>query len=62
MCSSDLHFDEVNKVLNEKGVEEEYIFHFLSPNSYNEFFEYLRNKKLIKKEFRSRIEDLLEMN
>ncbi|MDI6735780.1 MAG: hypothetical protein QME42_06255 [bacterium] len=56
------HFIDLNKELKEAGIKQEYIFHFLSPNSYSEFFEYLIDGRLIKKEFRSDIEDKLEIN
>ncbi len=54
------HFKRLNKKLEEKGIKQEYIFHFLSPNSYTEFFEYLKDWRLIKWEFRSELENLLE--
>lgn len=56
------HFIDLNKELEEAGTKQRYIFHFLSPNSYSEFFEYLRNGKLIEERFRSDLEDKLEIN
>lgn len=54
------HFDDLNNELAEKGIKQKYFFHFLSPESYTEFFDYLRNGELIKGNFRSEIEDILE--
>ena len=43
------------------GIAQKYIFHFLSPNSYVEFFQYLRDKRLIENQstFMSDLEDKL---
>jgi len=54
------HFKRLNQKLRENGINQHYIFHFLSPSSYTEFFEYLRDGRLIKGKFRSEIENLLE--
>lgn len=56
------HFERLNKILNENGIKENYIFHFLSPNGYTEFFEYLKNGTLLKGQdkFRCELENLLE--
>ena len=56
------HFKELNQKLKERGVNQQYIFHFLSPSSYTEFFEYLRDGRLTKREFRAEIENLLIKN
>lgn len=53
------HFEKLNYELKQKGINQQYIFHFLSPISYIEFFEYLRNGKLINGEFTSELDDLL---
>jgi len=53
------HFKDLNKELKHQGVKEKYHFHFLSPNSYDVFFDHLRNGKLIKYEFTSDLEDKL---
>ena len=53
------HFEKLNYELKQKGINQKYIFHFLSPISYIEFFEYLRNGKLINGEFTSELDDLL---
>lgn len=56
------HFNDLNKELEKAGINQKYIFHFLSPNSYSEFFEYLRDGRLISGAFRSDLEDRLEAN
>jgi type III restriction enzyme len=56
------HFNDLNKELEEAEINQRYIFHFLSPNSYSEFFEYLRDGRLLKGTFRSDIEDKLDLN
>lgn len=56
------HFSDLNSELVESGIKQKYIFHFLSPNSYAEFFQYLRDGRLIKGVFRSDLEDKLEQN
>ena len=38
----------INNELKELGINQKYIFHFLGPNSYPEFFEYLKDGRLIK--------------
>ena len=55
-----LHFEDLNSELKKLKINQKYIFHFLSPNSYTEFFEYLKQGKLIKGEFKSDIEVKLE--
>ena len=56
------HFDRLNQKLKEDGVKEQYIFHFLSPSGYVEFFEYLKNGTLLEGQdkFRCELENLLE--
>ena len=56
------HFVDLNNELKKAGIKQKYIFHFMSPNSYSEFFEYLKDGRLIKGAFRSDIEDKLEVN
>jgi len=53
------HFKDLNTELEELKIDEKYHFHFLSPNSYDVFFEYLRNGQLIQDKFRSDLEDKL---
>lgn len=56
------HFDNLNEILAEVGESEEYIFHFLSPNAYPEFFDYLKSGKLLEgqSKFRCELENLLQ--
>ena len=54
------HFEDLNEELKLSEIEQTYFFHFLSPNSYTEFAEYLIDGRLTKGKFRSTIEDLLE--
>jgi type III restriction enzyme len=56
------HFSDLNKELGALGIKQKYIPHFLSPCSYAEFFQYLRDGRLIKGVFRSELEDRLEKN
>lgn len=53
------HFEDLNKDLEAKNLAVQYLFHFLSPNNYIEFFEHLRNGKLLKKQFTSSLDRLL---
>lgn len=53
------HFKDLNKELKKQKIDEKYHFHFLSPYSYDVFFDHLRNGKLIKYEFKSDLEDKL---
>ena len=56
------HFENLNEILEEVGENEEYIFHFLSPNAYPEFFEYLKNGKILdgQSKFRCELENLIQ--
>ena len=56
------HFDKLNNKLNELGIKQKYIFHFLSPNGYSEYFEYLKSGILLEDQskFRCELENLLE--
>jgi type III restriction enzyme len=56
------HFSDLNKELEKAHIKQKYIFHFLSPCSYAEFFQYLRDGRLLKGVFKSEIEDKLEQN
>jgi len=46
--------------LKRAKIKQRYFFHFISPESYSEFTEYLIDGRLFKGEFRSTLEDLLE--
>ena len=56
------HFDRLNNSLLERKINQTYIFHFLSPNGYTEFFEYLKDGTLLEgqSKFRCELENLLE--
>ena len=56
------HFNNLNEILDEIGENEEYIFHFLSPNAYPEFFDYIKNGKILQgqSKFRCELENLLQ--
>lgn len=54
------HFKRLNEKLSANGKNEKYIFHFLSPNDYEIFFEYLRSDKL--DAFVSGLDNLLDDN
>lgn len=54
------YVNDLNGELKRQGLETKYFFHFLSPASFSEFFEYLSDGRLFKGEFRSHLEDLLE--
>lgn len=55
------HFETLNEELAGRKIKQRYFFHFVSPSSYTEFIEYLLDGRLFKKEFRSTLEDLLEI-
>lgn len=52
------HFNRLNEKLSEEGIDEKYIFHFLSPSDYEIFFEYLRSDKM--DNFVSGLDNMLE--
>ncbi|MDD3027642.1 MAG: DEAD/DEAH box helicase family protein [Erysipelotrichaceae bacterium] len=52
------HFALLNQKLKNEGLNEKYLFHFLSPDDYEVFFQYLREDKLEK--FVSGLDNLLE--
>ena len=56
------HFELLNYKLKENKIKEKYIFHFLSPSSYAQFFEYLKNGILLEGQsiFRCELENELE--
>lgn len=53
------YFQDLNVELVKNDLNQRYIFHFLSPENYDVFFEYLRNGKLIKGEFISNLDNVL---
>ncbi len=52
------HFVRLNNKLQEKEINEEYLFHFLSPEDYEVFFKYIRDDKI--EDFISGLDLLLE--
>ena len=52
------HFKLLNAKLQAEGIDEKYLFHFLSPIDYETFFQYLREDKL--DTFVSELDNLLE--
>lgn len=56
------HFETLNYLLETNQINEKYIFHFLSPSSYAEFFEYLKNGTILQDQsiFRCDLENKLE--
>lgn len=53
------HFRTLNNRLKEKGINQIYLFNFLSPNNYNEYFTYLRDGRLLQGLFISELDNLL---
>lgn len=58
------HFSLLNQRMVQNGENEKYIFHFLSPNSYEIFFQHLRDGSVLQGQdkFRCSLENLLEEN
>lgn len=58
------HFAELNNRMSADGIKEKYIFHFLSPNSYDIFFNHLKDGSVLEGQdkFRCELENLLEEN
>jgi type III restriction enzyme len=56
---SKIHFETLNAELKTRQINEVYHFHFLSPNSYVVFFDYLRNGQLLSDKFMSEMDLLL---
>ncbi len=56
------HFRDLNTALVDSGINQTYLFHFLSPQDYAEFFGYLKDGRLTSGNdpFRSRLENLLD--
>lgn len=54
------HFDKLNDELKEKGINQKYLFNFLTPNNYSDYFEYLSNGLLLQGKFKSKLDNLLE--
>ena len=50
------HFNELNKQLEEKGINQKYIFNFLSPTNYSDYFTYLRDERLLEGKYKSELD------
>ena len=50
------HFNELNKQLEEKGIKQKYIFNFLSPTNYSDYFTYLRDERLLVGKYKSELD------
>lgn len=55
------HFAELNVQLKDRGINQEYIFHFLSPSDFGTFFDYLRDDRLVERKFFGSLEALLDV-
>ncbi len=56
------HFELLNQRLKDKKIKQKYIFHFLSPEGYTTFFEYLKDRRILdgQEKFRCELENLIE--
>ena len=50
------HFNELNKQLEEKEIKQKYIFNFLSPTNYSDYFTYLRDERLLDEKYKSELD------
>jgi len=57
------HFERLNQKLEEGGIKQKYVFHFLSPEGYTTFFEYLKDGRILdgQEKFRCELENFLEV-
>lgn len=53
------HFNELNLQLSLKKIRQRYFFNFISPKNFNDYFSYLKNRKLFKGEYKSELDILL---
>ncbi len=54
------HFVDLNQLLKGKSNNQQYIFHFVCPDDFPTFFDYLRNNSLIEGKFYGQLEELLD--
>lgn len=56
------HFERLNEKLQENKINQKYLLHFLSPEGYTTFFEYLKDGRILdgQANFRCELENLLE--
>jgi len=50
------HFGELNKQLEENAIKQRYIFNFLSPTNYSDYFTYLRDERLLDGKYKSELD------
>lgn len=50
------HYSELNKQLGEKGIKQQYLFNFLSPTNYSDYFTYLRDGRLLEGKYKSELD------
>lgn len=50
------HFNELNNQLKEKEIKQKYIFNFLSPANYSDYFTYLRDERLLDGKYKSELD------
>ncbi len=55
------HFEVLNDELEKSKIKQRYFFHFLSPQNYAEFTDYLLDGRLFEGKFRSTLEDKLDL-
>ena len=56
------HFKVLNEALKERKINQTYLFNFLSPINFNDYFSYLSNGQLLKGLFISELDNLLKSN
>ena len=54
-----LHFKDLNSRLTEKKIKQKYFFNFLTPQSFNDYFAYLKDGRLMEDKYRSELDILL---
>jgi type III restriction enzyme len=57
---ANVHFRELNQQLKNSDIKQEYFFHFLSPQNFPDFFDYLRDGRLVQRKFKSGLDNLLD--
>lgn len=50
------HFSELNNQLESKDIKQKYLFNFLSPTNYSDYFTYLKDGRLLKEKFKSELD------
>lgn len=57
---ANIYFNSLNQSLKEQNIKVKYLFTFLSPNSYQNFFNAIKNKSLFENKFNSQLSIELE--